>query len=364
MDLDRRILSWNAGASRNYGYAAEEVVGKDSTILYVPEDVASGRADEFLATAYEKETAEGEFGRVRKDGSQFMANVVVTRRNDPSGNPIGYLVMSSDISDKKLAEEELAKYRTHLEDLVASRSVEIMAVNKRLEQINAELEAFAYSVSHDLRTPLRAVAGFAKILADEYAVKLDAEGLRLLNVVRDGANSMSRLIDDILAFSRIGRLEMANSHIDMEETVRATIKAIEPLIAARQVAIDIRQPLPPCRGDAAMMRQVWGNLLGNAVKFTETRPQAIIEIGATVENAETTYYIKDNGVGFDMRYAAKLFGVFQRLHSDELFEGTGIGLAIVKRIVSRHGGRVWAEGRPNEGATFYFTLPAEDESHD
>ncbi|MBI3479822.1 MAG: PAS domain S-box protein [Nitrosomonadales bacterium] len=224
-----------------------------------------------------------------------------------------------------------------------------------LEAANKELEAFSYSVSHDLRTPLRAIDGFSRILLDDYTDKLDAEGKRLLNVVRDNAGKMGQLIDDILKFSRAGRLEINFSGIDMEGLVREVYEELRPT-AMRELQVEIGH-IPPAQGDRAMMRQVIVNLLSNAIKFTRSRESARIEVGSSVEGNETIYFVKDNGAGFDMQYVDRLFGVFQRLHTANEFEGTGIGLAIVKRIINRHCGRVWAEGKVNGGATIYFTLP-------
>jgi light-regulated signal transduction histidine kinase (bacteriophytochrome) len=226
-----------------------------------------------------------------------------------------------------------------------------------LEAANHELEAFSYSVSHDLRAPLRAIDGFLNILQEDYSNKLDVEGQRVLNVVRSNAVKMGQLIDDILAFSRAGRAAMNLSKVNMAELVRAVIA--DPLASptvGRNVAIDIAE-LPPVRGDRAMLERVWVNLIDNAIKYSASKPDARVEIGAKGCEQETIYFVRDNGIGFDMQYVDKLFGVFQRLHGSEV-PGTGIGLAIVKRLVSRHGGRVWAEGKPGQGATFYFTMPA------
>jgi signal transduction histidine kinase len=222
-----------------------------------------------------------------------------------------------------------------------------------LEATNKELESFSYSVSHDLRAPLRAVDGYARMLEEDYAPQLDDEGRRLLAVVRDASTRMGRLIDDLLAFSRLGRQEPVRRRIDMSALVA---ELIAELRGESKAAIEALA-LPVAEADPAMIRQVWANLIGNALKYSGKRQGAQIQIGARAEQGENVYWVRDNGAGFDMRYAQKLFGVFQRLHRAEEFPGTGVGLAIVQRVITRHGGRVWAEGRPGEGACFYFSLP-------
>jgi signal transduction histidine kinase len=246
-------------------------------------------------------------------------------------------------------EAEVRQLNTELEQRVAERTMQLEAANK-------ELEAFSYSVSHDLRAPLRAIDGFSHILLDDYAGKLDEEGQRLLSVVRDNTGRMGQLIDDMLQFSRTGRLELNFAQVDMERLVREVVEELKPTFAGSKLQLEI-ESVPPIRGDRAMLHQVFVNLLSNAIKFSQHKEMPKVQVGGSVEGDEAVYYVKDNGAGFDMQYAGKLFGVFQRLHSMEEFEGTGIGLAIVKRIVTRHGGRVWAEGKVNEGATIYFALP-------
>ena len=290
----------------------------------------------------------------RKDGSPVWALCSIAAVEEPGGTVIE--ATDIDITDRKLAEAELADSREHLEGLVASRTAELQASNRLLEDSNKELETFAYSVSHDLRAPLRAVDGFSRILLEDHAAQLDAEGQRMLHLVRQGSKKLAQLIDDILAFSRAGRQEMACGSIDMNELVRAAREELEPASGGREVHWEI-QALPAAHGDAWLIQRVWINLLDNALKFTGHNPAPNVQVGAQAGPHETVYFIKDNGVGFDMQYANKLFGLFQRLHSESEFRGTGIGLAIVQRIVARHGGRVWAEGKVNEGATFYFALP-------
>ncbi len=223
------------------------------------------------------------------------------------------------------------------------------------EAINRELEAFSYSVSHDLRAPLRAISGFVQAVVEDCGPKLDDEGRRYLGLIQDNAHKMGQLIDDLLTFSRLGRQQLVETRIDMEElaqTVYAELKAQVP-----QRNINFRCHFaPPAYGDKAMIKQVLVNLFSNAVKFTRNRDEALIEFGFLPESNKSAYYVKDNGVGFDMQYVDKIFGVFQRLHDVKDFEGTGVGLALVHRIITRHGGRVWAEGKVDVGATFYFSL--------
>ena len=269
-----------------------------------------------------------------------------------------------------------------------------VTVLPNFEAANKELEAFSYSVSHDLRAPLRAIDGFTHAIIEDYADKFDEEGKRLLDIVSSNAQKMGQLIDDLLTFSRTGRQELRMSKIEMDTLARTVFEELKAAASERTIQFTIK-PLPLAHGDQAMIRQVFVNLLSNAIKFTRPKETAIIEVGGwrgdkdnlsfpTLEKGpvrpdlpgggeggfeeippeQNFYYVKDNGVGFNIQYANKLFGVFQRLHSETEFEGTGVGLAIVKRIIQRHGGRVWAEGKVNEGATFYFTLPRKGGNYD
>ncbi len=235
---------------------------------------------------------------------------------------------------------------------------ELIKRTTELESANKELEAFSYSVSHDLRAPLRAIDGFSRVILEEYNDKLDDEGKRYLNIVRDNTQKMGQLIEDLLALSRLGRKEMQVSRIDMAKLAKTVFDELKEANPGQNIQLEIKT-LPPAYGDQAMIHQVFVNLLSNAIKFTRSKEKAVIEIGCNTQMNENVYYVKDNGVGFDMQYLNKLFGVFQRLHSAEDFDGTGVGLAIVKRIINRHGGKVWAEGKVDEGATFYFNISEE-----
>ncbi len=290
-----------------------------------------------------------EFRIRRHDGEYRWFDTQAVRLLDSKGRNVKWFGSNTDITDRKQAEQQIRQLNADLEQRVIQRTYELQAAN-------ADLEAFSYSVSHDLRAPLRAIDGFSAILREEYADKLDAEGQRLFRIVGDNAKKMGQLIDDILAFSRAGRIELQLIELDMNAMANLVWQEMEVQRAGRSIEFRLAD-LPVVRGDPAAIRQVLQNILSNAVKFTAGCAPAIIEVSGRREMTEIIYSVKDNGVGFDMQYAAKLFGLFQRLHGMEEFEGTGVGLSIVKRFVTKHGGRVWAEGRVGEGATFFFSLP-------
>jgi len=291
-------------------------------------------------------------GSLIRVAEEVHAGNFATRAIIPGGeDEITKLADSFNLMLDALArnEKELRALKDDLEIRVAERTAQLATANQ-------DLEGFSYSVSHDLRAPLRAIDGFSLILLEDYSARLDDEGKRLLNVVRDNTAKMARLIDDILLFSRAGRLELALVEVDMEALVRSAWEELAPALGARNVQFEVKA-LPRACVDHSALAQVVTNLLANAAKFTRPRDPAVIEVGGSKGESENVIYVKDNGVGFDMQYAPKLFGVFQRLHGMDEFEGTGIGLAIVKRVITKHGGRVWAEGKVNEGASFFFALP-------
>ncbi len=242
---------------------------------------------------------------------------------------------------------------------VFQSSQKVQAANQQLEAANKELESFSYSVSHDLRAPLRAMDGFSRAVLEDYAAQLPADGQRYLQVIRTSAQRMGNLIDDLLSFSRLSRASLSKRTVDVTMLVKGVLEDLHSQREGRQIDLRIAD-LPRCEGDPALLKQVWVNLLSNAIKYTQKRESAVIEIGCKTDGQANTYFVRDNGTGFDMRYAHKLFGVFQRLHRAEDYDGTGVGLAIVQRIIHRHGGRVWAEAAVEQGATFYFTLDGDN----
>jgi PAS domain S-box-containing protein len=332
----------NASICRMLGYARGELIGKPAAEIVAPEDIPEISPALAVITAQRDYHREWQFRR--KDGTLFPADVIATSM--PDGN---ILAVIRDITSRRQAEEEIRRLNASLEQRVAERTAQLEAANK-------ELEAFSYSVSHDLRAPLRAVDGFSQAVLDDFGGGLPEDGQRYLKTIRGSAQRMGVLIDDLLAFSRLSRQTMHKRPVDMNRLVQSSLQELGSPWSDRCVEIKCHD-LPPCEGEAALLKQVWMNLLSNALKYTRRRATAVIEIGARRENDANVYFVQDNGSGFDMRYAGVLFGVFQRLHRAEEYEGTGVGLAIVQRVVQRHGGRVWAEAKIDEGARFSFTIP-------
>ena len=260
--------------------------------------------------------------------------------------------LEREAAERQHADAELRRLNDELERRVAERTTQLEAANK-------ELEAFSYSVSHDLRAPLRAVVGFSKLVVEDHGAHIDEEARRKLDVIQSEAQRMGVLIDDLLAFSRLGRKAITPGDLDMTALARSTYDSLNGQHGGPRADLRLGS-LPRAKGDRALLAQVWTNLLSNALKFSSRREQPVIEVSAVSDEKEHIFFVRDNGAGFDPRYQGKLFGVFQRLHSSSEFPGTGVGLALVQRIVTRHGGRVWADSKPGQGATFYFTLPREE----
>jgi len=349
VDREYRLITANSAFHRAIAIAlGREIVRGEQMLLDVFLSNVLQPWKKWYDRALLGESYVQEMASTHTDGVQRVWETAFNPITDLRAGIVGVTCFSRDITERKKAEEEIRKLNEELEQRVIERTAQLEAANR-------ELESFSYSVSHDLRAPLRAIDGFSKILSEDYLDKLDDEGKRLLNIIRGNTQKMGELIEDILTLSRIGRRGIDLLEIDMEKLAKAVFDEIKATIP-EGLQFNIK-PLPPAYGDEGLLRQVFFNLLFNAIKFTRFRENAIIEVGGHAEGPENVYYVKDNGIGFEMQHADKLFEAFQRLHSDKEFEGTGIGLAIVQRIIKRHGGQVWAEGKVNEGATFYFTLP-------
>jgi PAS domain S-box-containing protein len=348
LDADGRLATWNNGAEQIQGYSAAEIIGKHYSCFFTPEDIRRGVPDQALQRAREEGQSASEGWRVRKDGSRLWVHSTTTALRDESGRIYGFSKVAHNMTAAKEAKDEIRRLNEQLEQRVRERTAQ-------LEAANQELEAFSYSVSHDLRAPLRHIASYVEILNNE-ASRLDDANKHHLRIISDSAQHMGRLIDALLAFSRMGRAEMRQQRVSLSRIIQEARNQLHQETEGRVIEWRIH-PLPNVRADPFMLRQVFINLLSNAIKFTRNRPRARIEIGAEDQKQATVCYVRDNGVGFDMQYAGKLFGVFERLHAAGEFEGTGIGLANVRRIIHRHGGQTWAEGVLDGGASFYFSLP-------
>ncbi len=328
---DGRIATWNRGAERLKGYSAAEIIGQDFSIFYAPEDRASGTPAAELTTAIREGRSQTEGWHVRRDGSRFWADVVINATKDETGNVLGFAKVTRDLTAPRAAAQAL-------------------------RDANQELEAFSYSVAHDLRAPLRGMSGFAQLLHDHYGPTLDADGKDWLEEILLNAKKMGALIDALLSLGRVTRSTMKVGRIDLSGLANdafSRLTASEPARAVRCVV----EPGLVVDADGNLVRALLGNLIENAWKFSARTPSACIEVGAAEIVGERSFFVRDNGAGFDMAFADKLFAPFQRLHTVSEFPGTGIGLATAQRIVRRHRGRIWAEGAVGAGATFRFTLP-------
>jgi PAS domain S-box-containing protein len=343
-DMSDVITYWNRGAQELFGWTDKEAIGRYSQ--EVLQTIFPTPLEEIRAELLRTNRWEGELKKTKADGTQVVVASRWSLRRDDQERPLAILETNNDITERKRREEEIQGLNREL----AKRSTD-------LESINKELEAFAYSISHDLRAPLRHMAGYTELLQKYASAVVDEKSNRYMAMILESAKRMGNLIDDLLAFSRIGRAETQKTLVSLAQLVREALAEVRQDTEGRNIAWKIGA-LPDFYGDRSMLRLVLVNLISNAIKFTRTRPQAEIEIGCADGNRdELIVFVRDNGVGFDMKYVNKLFGVFQRLHPSDAFEGTGIGLATVQRIVHRHGGKVWAEGVVDSGATFYFSAP-------
>ena len=348
---DGTIQDVNEAMIMATGIDRNQLVGQDFSSYFSDPDKARKGYEQVFADGSVKDY---ELQMRHRSGSllDVLFNASIFRNE--TGEVAGIIAVARDISERKRLEQELNNLNESLEKRVTERTAELKSANE-------ELEAFSYSVSHDLRAPLRAVDGFSRKVMLGYGDKLDEEGLRLLGVVRQNAVRMGKLIDDLLAFSRLGRREMHLVPVSMQDLAQSSAAELIELEPNRTIHFTC-EAIPPCLGDPAMLKEVWMNLISNAIKFTRQSNPSEIHVGSRIEEAAAIYWIQDNGAGFDMAYADKLFGVFQRLHSQEEFEGSGVGLALSQRIIHRHHGRIWGESQLGHGATFSFTLPLQSQS--
>jgi PAS domain S-box-containing protein len=349
---DGIIVYTNSKFEELFGYGPGDMTGKHVSIVNAPAEKSPEQtAIEIMNQLDKKGFWTGEVLNIKKDGTVFWSHANVAIFNHSKYGKV-LVSVQEDITDRKNAEFQIKKLNEELEVRVIQRT-------QLLEAANKELEAFSYSVSHDLRAPLRSVHGFTKILLEDYEANLDEEGKRICGVISSSATQMGELIDDLLSFSRIGRSSLNPSVIDMKKMAMVIFEGMTSPAERKRIKLNIGK-LQKAFGDVALFGQVWTNLISNAIKYTSKNDVSEISIGSKITGDMIIYFIKDNGVGFDMQYAHKLFGVFQRLHSEAEFEGNGVGLAIIQRIILKHGGKVWAEGEVGKGATFYFSLPSQD----
>ena len=348
-DIQNNVNIWTPEVEEVHGLAPGEFAGRyeDWEALVVPEDLPAARV------CIENSLRSGEFAgewRIRRRNNGQVRWITSRAKiiYDDAKKPWRMIGVNIDVTERKQAEDEVRKLNNELESRVIERTAQLEAANK-------ELEAFTYSVSHDLRAPLRHISGFSKILSEEFSQSLPPDAQHHVQRILDGTGRMGQLVDDLLNLGRVGRKELSLQVAGLHSIVDDVIASLKSDVGDRHVEWKIGD-LPYVECDTSLMQQVFHNLLSNAVKFTRPRANAVIEIGQEQQNGRPAVYVRDNGVGFSMKYADKLFGVFQRLHRSEDFEGTGVGLATVQRIVQKHGGRIWAEGELDRGATFYFTL--------
>jgi PAS domain S-box-containing protein len=358
ISADGKIMDVNQAMELAAGLPREKLIGTDFSAYFTDPQMAREGYEGVFSRGFVRDyplAIRHASGRI----TEVLYNAAVYKNE--AGEVQGVFAAARDVTELRAAERALQRSHDELERRVEERTAELQERTRQLETSNRELEGFSYSVSHDLRAPLRAIDGFSSRLIRDFKEKLGEDGARKLAAVGGNARKMGQLIDDLLSFSRLSRKEMNAKQFSMEILANDVWRELRELNPDRE--IDFRTAaMIPAFGDPALIRQVLVNLLSNAVKFTRERKPAVVEMGSYTEGGDRIYYVKDNGVGFDMRYHDKLFGVFERLHHEDDYEGTGVGLAIVQRVIHRHGGRIWAESTLNEGAAFYFTLSGKETS--
>jgi len=348
-NFQSKKLSWDEHMYAQFGLRRDEFDGTyEGFLKYVHPDNRERVARELTSAVERKQEFNLEFRILWPDGTVYDIASLGKAFYDEAGKPVRMAGVTLDVTQRRRAEEEIRRLNAELEQRVQERTAELAATNK-------ELEAFTYSVAHDLRAPLRHVDAYSHIVQDLFALQLPAEAQNYLSRIRRGVQNMGLLVDDLLNLAQVGRQELNRTVTALNSIVEAVIVELEPETRSRQIEWQVGQ-LPCVDCDPGLIRLVFANLLSNAVKYTRPREKAIIEVGQTTVNGQVAIFVRDNGIGFSMKYVHKIFGVFQRFHRSEDFEGTGVGLATVDRIIRKHGGRVWPEAELDKGATFYFTL--------
>ena len=337
LDANGCVASWNEGAHQIKGYRRDEIVGEDFSVFYTAEDRASGKPARDITIARRDGRFEEEALRVRKDGSTFWGNIVLSAVRDRTNTLSGFVKVTRDLTEGRGALERA------------------VSADLALKAVNAELESFTYSVSHDLRAPIRQIEGFSRILSEHLGSNIDAQAAYYLQRIEEGSQHMGRLVNDLLDLAQVGSKQPSPRLTSLDTLIAQVLRDVRADVGDRNIDWRVAS-FPAVVCDPGLIHIVFTNLLSNAVKYTRPRKNAVIEVGHMIADGQLVFYVRDNGVGFNMKYADKLFGVFQRLHRAEQFEGAGVGLATVRRIVRKHDGRVWAEATIDGGATFFFTL--------
>jgi PAS domain S-box-containing protein len=344
LDVRGCVASWNKGAHHIEGYARDEIVGEEFSVFYTTEDRATGKPARDIAIATRDGRFEGEALSVRKDGSTFWGNVVLSALRDRTNTLAGFVEVIRDLTERRGAQE-----RAVSDDLA-------------LKAVNAELESFTYSVSHDLRAPIRQIEGFSKILGEHLGSHIDPQVAYYLQRIEEGSQHMGQLVNDLLDLAQVGKKQPSQRLVSLDSLIAQVLRDVKSDLLDREIEWRVAS-FPAAMCDPGLIHIVFTNLLSNAVKYTRPRKKAVIEVGHMIADGQLVSYVRDNGVGFNMKYSDRLFGVFQRLHRADEFEGAGVGLATVQRIIRKHGGRVWAEATLNGGATFFFTLGGNNGAH-
>ena len=351
LDPTGRVQTWNEGAELIKGYRADEIIGKSFERFYPPDDVVGGAPLQHLEDAKRDGIYRETGQRVRKDGSRFWADVVITALYEEDGRLRGFAKVTRDITARKASEEHIRQLNASLEERVRERTAQ-------LADANLEMQAFTYTVSHDLRAPLRGIRGFAQILLEDYAQQLDAEGLEYCQRISAAGGRMEQLLEDLLAYSRLSRAELAVKPVELDAVVDDALKQLGEAIAELQPQIEVKGPLPAVCGHRPILVQAVQNLIGNALKFVAPDVRPRVEVRAERRGNKARLYVEDNGIGIAPEHRERVFRVFERLHGEEQYAGTGIGLAIVRRALERLGGKAGIEARDGAGSCFWIELPA------